>query len=79
MMQLLLLLLFAHSNILLVSGGGHRVARSAQNSHPNCEAGLLTNTYTEFILREQVTIGPGDQPQKDGVVGFNISLTNVIN
>ena len=72
-MLLALILLIAHGDILLVNGGGYRVARSAQSPHPNCEAGLLTNTYSEFILREEVTIGPGDQPQKDGVVCFIIS------
>ena len=77
-MLMIIILLIAHSDLLMVNGGGHRVARSPLDPHPNCEAGVLTNTYSEFILREQVTIGPGDQPQKDGVVCFYISLIDML-
>ena len=76
-MLLLLIVLITHGDVLLVSGGGYRVARSAQNTHPNCEPGVLTNTYSEFILREEVTIGSGDQPQKDGVVRLHICLIHM--
>ena len=68
-MFLIIAILIFNEHISIGNGAQLRTLRSTPNDQALCD-GLSNNGYTEFILKEVVTIGPGDEPLIDGLV-FN--------
>ena len=66
-MFLLIAILIVNEHISIGNSAQIRTLRSTPNDQALCD-GLSSNGYSEFILKEVVTIGPADEPLIDGLV-----------
>ena len=66
-MFFLVTILIVNGYVSIANGAQLRTVRSTPNDQALCD-GLSSNGYTEFILKEVVTIGPGDEPLIGGLV-----------